>query len=454
MNDPLLSISSIDGRYHEKTKILNKYFSEFALIRKRIIVEIEYLKFLALKKIIPKISKRELKILDDIQLKFNLNEAKKVKKIEDKINHDVKAVELYLRNTFKSKKLSKLSSFIHIGLTSSDTNNIAVSLSFKDCKNEIVKSKLNEILISLKKLSLKYKSNSIMGRTHGQPAVPTTFGKEVANYYFRIKKLEEKVKSFVFEGKLNGAVGSYNALFFVYPKINWIKFSREFLRKLKLKENLYTTQILPYDNLIEYFQIIKNINNILIGLSIDLWFYYMLGVISLEKGKEQVGSSTMPQKINPIELENAEGNLSCANALFSFYEQKLSYSRLQRDLSDSTIIRTFGTSIAHTIIGWSSILKGLSYLKFNKEKAENELNVHWEVLAEAIQTYLRTKGDNKAFEKVKNLVYGKKINKDDFQKITSLIKNKKDRKLISALKPKDYIGLASKLTSDIIKKSK
>jgi len=402
----------------------------------------------------PKCTTYEVQQLNRIERQFNLKEAKKIKKIENKINHDVKAVELYLRNVFKQKKLDKLSSYIHIGLTSSDINNIAVSLQLKQCNDEIIKSKLKDIFNSLKSISFKYKNDQIMGRTHGQPAVPTTLGKEIANFYYRLKKQSNKLNDFIFEGKLNGAVGSYNALSLTYPKVNWTKFSTEFLRKLKLKENLYTTQILPYDNIIEYFQILKNINNILIGLSIDLWLYYMLGIIRLEKGKEQVGSSTMPQKINPIELENAEGNLQIANALFSFYEQKLMYSRLQRDLSDSTIIRTFGTTISHAVIGWSSILKGLSYLKLNKEKTLLELENHWEVLAEAVQTYLRSKGDDNAYEKVKKMVYGKKINKNDFQKIINLIKNKNDIKMFLNLRPLDYIGLASKLTSDIIKKFK
>jgi adenylosuccinate lyase len=454
MIDPLLSVSSIDGRYFEKTKILSKYFSEFALIKNRVFVELEFLSFLISQKTIPKCSTYEVEQLVRMGRQFNLNEAKKIKKIENKINHDVKAIELYLRSVFKQKKLNKLSPFIHIGLTSSDINNIAVSLSLKQSNDEIIKLKIKEVLNSVKKISLKYKNNPIIGRTHGQPAVPTTFGKEIANFYYRLKKQQIKLNKFLFEGKLNGAVGSYNALSLIYPKINWVKFSTRFLRKLKLKENLYTTQILPYDNIIEFFQILKNINNVLIGFSIDLWLYYMLGIISLEKGQEQVGSSTMPQKINPIELENAEGNLQTANALFSFYEQKLLYSRLQRDLSDSTIVRTFGTAVAHTIIGWSSILKGLSYLRLNKEKAILELEVHWEVLAEAVQTYLRSKEDDKAYEKVKDMVYGKKINKNDFQKITNLIKDKKDAKIFSKLEPKDYIGLASKLTSDIIKKSK
>ena len=454
MIDPLLSVSSIDGRYFEKTKILSKYFSEFALIKNRVFVELEFLSFLISQKTIPKCSTYEVEQLVRMGRQFNLNEAKKIKKIENKINHDVKAIELYLRSVFKQKKLNKLSPFIHIGLTSSDINNIAVSLSLKQSNDEIIKLKIKEVLNSVKKISLKYKNNPIIGRTHGQPAVPTTFGKEIANFYYRLKKQQIKLNKFLFEGKLNGAVGSYNALSLIYPKINWVKFSTRFLRKLKLKENLYTTQILPYDNIIEFFQILKNINNVLIGFSIDLWLYYMLGIISLEKGQEQVGSSTMPQKINPIELENAEGNLQTANALFSFYEQKLLYSRLQRDLSDSTIVRTFCTAVAHTIIGWSSILKGLSYLRLNKEKAILELEVHWEVLAEAVQTYLRSKEDDKAYEKVKDMVYGKKINKNDFQKITNLIKDKKDAKIFSKLEPKDYIGLASKLTSDIIKKSK
>jgi len=437
-NDNLHNISSIDGRYKDKTQKLSKYFSEFALIKKRIFVEIEYLKVLSAKKIVPKCSTSQVIHMARIYKDFDLIEAKKVKKIEKEINHDVKAVELYLRQIFKKKKLQKFSSFIHIGLTSSDTNNIAQSILVKEFKNEVLEPTLKQLTNILRKNSIKYKNSLLLARTHGQPAVPTTFGKEMINYLYRLEKQVSKIKSFTFEAKINGAVGNYNALNFIYPKTNWVKFSFQFLRKLGLKENLHTAQILPYDNLIEFFQIVLIINGILIDLSSDIWLYNMLGLVTLEKSKKQVGSSTMPQKINPIEFENAEGNLSFANSNIAFYQQKLLISRLQRDLTDSTIVRTFGSTLSHCIIGWENIIKGLDYLRFNEKKSLEELDNHWEVLSEGLQTYFRSKGDDLSFEKVKKVFYGKKMTKQEYLKTVT-------DKFLSSLEPKKYVGLAQKL---------
>jgi len=444
-DDELQNISPIDGRYRDKTQKLSKYFSEFALIKKRVFVELEYLKFLSHKKIAPKCPTYEVGHLAEIFDRFDLGEAKKVKKIEQEINHDVKAVELYLRQVFKQKRLQKLSPFIHIGLTSSDTNNIAQALLTKDFKNEVLDSTINQILILIRKLALKYRNSVLLARTHGQPAVPTTFGKELTNYLNRLKKQQIKLKNFKFEGKLNGAVGNFNALVFTYPDVKWSVFSQQFLKKLGLTANIFTSQMLPYDNLIEFFQTILIINGILLDLSVDMWLYNMLGVVTLQKSKKQVGSSTMPQKINPIEFENAEGNLSFANASLAFYQQKLSSSRLQRDLSDSTISRTFGSTLSHCIIAWDNLIKGLSYIKFEEEIATRELDSHWEVLSEAVQTYLKSKGDELGFEKIKKEVYGKRLTKDNYLKMISNIKDKKIKEMLSKLEPKKYIGLSKKL---------
>ncbi|MFH1827362.1 MAG: adenylosuccinate lyase [bacterium] len=441
----LQNISSIDGRYSDKTRPLSNYFSEHALIKKRTYVEIEYLKFLSSKKIISKVTKTEILKLDKINTRFDLKEAQKVKKIEEKINHDVKSVEFYLRDLFKKNKLTKLSPFIHIGLTSSDTNNIAQALLIKDFRSEIIEPKIKELLNSLKKISFKYKNSPMLGRTHGQPAVPTTFGKELVNYLSRLKKQQNKLKNFRFEGKLNGAVGNFNALVFTYPNVKWSKISQHFLKKLGLTTNIFTSQMLPYDNLIEFFQIIMIMNGVLLDLSVDMWLYNMLGIVSLEKSKKHVGSSTMPQKVNPIEFENAEGNLTFANASISFYQQRLLNSRLQRDLSDSTIVRTFGSTFAHCVIAWSNVLKGLSYLKFEEEKAKKELDLHWESLSEAVQTYLKSKGDALGFEKIKKEVYGKKLTKDNYLKMINQIRNKSIRVFLSKLTPQKYIGEALKL---------
>jgi len=437
----LLNISSIDGRYKDKTQKLSDYFSEFALIKKRLFVEIEYLKILYLKKIIPKLNTSDLNKLLTIYKNFDLNETKIVKKIEKEINHDVKSVEIYLGDKFKQLKLQRFIPFIHIGLTSSDTNNIAQSLLIKEFTNKVLLQIINQITQILHKKSRQYKSSVLLARTHGQPAVPTTFGKELINYLARLQKQENKLKNFKFEAKINGAVGNYNALSYVFPKENWIDFSSQFLKKLDLKENLYTTQILPYDNLIEFFQTILIINGILIDLSSDVWIYSMQGLIVFDKSTKQVGSSTMPQKINPIEFENAEGNLSFANSNITFYQQKLLISRLQRDLTDSTVSRTFGSTLAHCMIGWDNIIKGLEYLKFNEKEALKELENHWEVLSESIQTYLRSKGEVHSFDKIKKLFYGKKLTKQEYLNILSKIK---DNKMLN-LEPKDYLGLSQKL---------
>ena len=440
-DDNLQNVSSIDGRYKDKTQKLSKYFSEFVLIKKRLIVEIEYLKFLSVKKIIPKLKESELSKISKIYINFDINEAKKIKKIEKEINHDVKSVEVYLGEKFTKLGLKKYIPYLHIGLTSSDTNNIAQSLLINEFTNEVFLPILNQINVKLKKLSIQYKSSVLLARTHGQPAVPTTFGKELINFLARLKKQENKIKNFTFEAKINGAVGNYNALSYVFPKQNWIEFSTQFLRKLDLKENLYTTQILPYDNLIEYFQIILIINGVLIDMSADIWIYSMLDLVYFEKSNKQVGSSTMPQKINPIEFENAEGNLSFANSSIAFYQQKLLISRLQRDLTDSTISRTFGSTLAHCIVGWENIIKGLEYLKFNENGAQLELDNHWEILSESLQTYLRSKGDLQSFTKIKKLFYGKKLTKFEYLKIVSLLKDKK----MLDLKPLKYLGLSEKL---------
>ncbi|MEX1052408.1 MAG: adenylosuccinate lyase [Patescibacteria group bacterium] len=434
----LQNISTIDGRYKDKTETLSKYFSEYALIKKRIFVELEYLKFLSSKEIVPKCSTSEITKVNKIFDKFDLDEAKKVKKLEAEINHDVKAIEYYLRAEFKKNKLQKLSPFIHIGLTSSDTNNIAQALLLKEFHKEVLDSELSQIISLIRKLSVKYADSPFLARTHGQPAVPTTFGKEFKNYEERLKKQQIKLKKFEFEAKLNGAVGNYNALNAIFPNVNWVEFSKNFLGSLGLNTNLFTTQILPYDNIIEFFQTIFIVNGILIDLVSDIWLYNMLGLVSLQKSKKQVGSSTMPQKINPIEFENAEGNLKLSNAMISFYQEKLLSSRLQRDLSDSTISRTFGTTLTHTILAWKNIIKGLNLIKFEDKIALIELDNHWEVLSEAIQTYLKSKGDEKGFEKIKKTVYGKKLTKEMYLKLIA-------DKILIRLEPKKYIGLASNL---------
>jgi len=415
MNQNLTNVSPIDGRYAKSLVSLKEYFSEYAYIKYRVKVEIEYLiKFLQIKK-----TAKKYKKLQSIEDNFSVDDAQRVKEIEGKIHHDVKAIEYFLREKFKKLGLNKLSSFIHLGI-------------------EIMVKWLNGLII-------ENKDKVMLARTHGQVAVPTTFGKEIANFNERLLKQQKKLKDFKFEGKLNGAVGNYNALQFVYPKINWQKFSKEFIEDLGLRTNFYTTQILPYDNWLEYFQIIYLINGILLGLAQDMWNYIMLDVLILKKEKNQVGSSTMPQKINPIDFENAEGNIQIANNYFELFQRKLMVSRLQRDLSDSIVKRTFGTAFGHSLLAWKGIVKGLGKISVNEIKTKTELDNHWEVLAEAVQTYLRSVGDEKAYEKLKDLTQGKKIEKKEYLEIISKLGLDKENKF-RELTPEKYVGLVRLLT--------
>lgn len=441
-------ITPIDGRYRDKVEELAPFFSEYALQRYRIFIEIQYLKKLSAIGVIPKLSKTETNFLERIIEKFTSEEFKELKKIELKINHDVKAVEYYIRRKFQSG-LKKYIPYIHLGLTSEDTTNLAYALILKDMKETILISLLNNLLTDLKTLAQSTKHIPILARTHGQSAVPTTFGKEMANYYYRLTKQIQRLKKFKFEGKCNGAIGNYNAMQFAYPEVNWISFSNDFVRSLGLEPSLGTTQILPYDNWIEFFQTFILINGILVDCSVNFWLYIMLEVLGQKKAKDEVGSSTMPQKVNPINFENAEGVLQLANSHFEFYGKKLLGSRLQRDLSDSTVRRTFGSAFAYTILGWKSIMTGLKKITVNTEKVKAELDCHWEVLAEAVQTYLRSTEDEKAYEKLKDFTRGKKITKEIYFEILRKLKLNKEKKLRD-LTPEKYIGLAEKLTDIIL----
>ncbi len=440
-NHSLTNISPLDGRYSDTAAFLKNYFSEYALFHYRVFVEIEYLLAFSDLKIIPVVQNKLKTQLKKISETFNLKDAEKIKKIEVKIQHDVKAVEYFLQEEFKKKGLSGLCQFIHIGLTSDDINNLAYGLILKDFTDEIAIPRLSELVRQISQIAIKYRNVPILGRTHGQPAVPTTFGKEIRNFQERVQQKLTRLKLIKVEGKLNGAVGNYNALVFVYPKIDWMKFSTKFLKKLGLEPNLFTTQILPYDNWIKLFQQYLLINGVIIDLARDLWFYILLEELKLKKKEEEVGSSTMPQKVNPIDFENAEGNAEIANSYFGLYQQKLISSRLQRDLSDSTVRRTFGEALGHTVLAWQSLSKGLGKIEVDEKKAEKHLNEHWEILTEAVQTYLRSNNRPEAYEKVKTFVRGRKMAKEDY---LSLLKRLGiDDQKLKNLTPQTYLGTAN-----------
>lgn len=441
------SISPLDGRYHHKIKIISQYFSEIILNKNRVKVELSYLKQLSSFKIIRKLTRKEEMLIENLINDFNQNDNDEIRKIERKINHDVKAIEYYLREKLSKTTMKDIVSYLHLGLTSEDINNLAYSLMLVNLKKNLLENELSELIKHLIKMSRKYIQIPMLGRTHGQPAVPTTIGKEMANYAHRLDKQLKRIKQFQFEGKCNGAVGNFNALKVNFPSKDWIMFSKNFVKTLGLIPNLYTTQILYYDNWIEFFQIVKLINGILIDFSINIWIYIMLGVFKQNVSKQEIGSSTMPQKVNPINFEQAEGALGMANSTIEFFERKLIHSRLQRDLSDSIVRRIFSEVFGYTLLSWQNILEGLSKIYPNKEYLTQELNCHWEILTEAIQIFLRIKGEVDGFEKIKQLSQGRQMTKKDFLKL--LKKLDMPQSHLSDLTPETYIGEAKKLVNQL-----
>lgn len=438
------ALSPVDGRYFLKLQNLQNYFSEFSLFRYRILVEIRYLIFLSENKIIRKLNQTERDFLHSIYDKFDKKDFLNLKKIEDLINHDVKAVEYFLKEKFKKTSLKDIISFIHFGLTSEDINNLSYSLILKKFKENILEKKMEELINFIKNLSYQFKDQIIIARTHSQPAVPTSLGKEFLNYYYRLKKQFLRLKKFQFEGKLNGAVGNFNALNFVFPDYDWLKLSEKFISSFDLKPNPYTTQILFYDNYLEFFQMVDLVNGIIIDFSVNIWNYILLDILKQRKKEEEVGSSTMPQKLNPIDFEQAEGALGLSRSMLNFFIQKLTLSRLQRDLSDSIIRRFFGESLALTILGWQSFLKGLKKIYPNQEKINQEINENYQVLTEAIQTFLRLKNDDLAYEKVKEKVRGQKLSKADYLKLLKYL-GLDDNKKLKELTPEKYVGYAKSI---------
>jgi len=446
MKNNLLAINPLDGRYAKKTSELSEFVSEYALIKYRIEIEIKYLIALSEIGIIRNLNKKEKDFLASIYLKFDLNEAEKIKKVEDETRHDIKAVEKYLRDKFTKSSLKNISEMIHFGLTSEDINNIAYRLMLKNAIEKIILPTFSEVLKNLNGKAKQYKNIVILGRTHGQPAVPTTFGKEFSVFSTRLEKEIKLLQKQKLTGKLNGAVGNFSALYFVNPNINWLKFSKNFITSFDLEPNLITTQINHFEDIISVFHNIERVNGILLDFDNDVWRYISDGWLKLAvKGKE-VGSSTMPQKVNPIDFENSEGNLTLANGLMQTMNNKLYLSRLQRDLSNSTIIRNIGTVLGYSLLGYKSVLTGISRVDVNLEQIDKDLNEDWSILSEGLQTYLRKEGLNDSYYLVMKLTKGKKFNKDSWQKlINELPVDRKHKEKLLTLTPKTYIGLAEKL---------
>jgi adenylosuccinate lyase len=442
MKNNLLAINPLDGRYTDKTSELSEFVSEYALIKYRVEIEIRYLLALSKIGIVRKINNAEQKTLTGIFDHFNLAEALKIKEIENDTRHDMKAVEKYLRLKFANNSLKDVSEMIHFGLTSEDINNIAYRLMLKNAIGNIILPNLIKINKELLLKTKNHKKIVILGRTHGQAAVPTTFGKEFAVFAARLEKEINFLGKQRLTGKLNGAIGNFNALHFTYPKINWLKFSKDFVASFGLLPNPITTQINPFEDIISLFQNLQRANGILLDFDNDMWRYISDGWLKLAVKEKEVGSSTMPHKVNPIDFENSEGNLTLANGLMQTMNDKLYISRLQRDLSNSTIIRNIGTVLGYCLLGYKSVLTGILRVDVNLEQIDKDLNEDWSILSEGLQTYLRKENFKNAYFYVAQYTKGKKFNKDSWQKlIEGLPVDKKHKEKLLTLTPKTYTGL-------------
>jgi len=444
-SNTLNTLSPLDGRYANSIKDLSAYFSESALMGYRLKVEIEYLIALGSEKGIkelPPFSKDEQSRLRKIYENFNSTGAEKVKEIEATTNHDVKAIEYYIQDRVKKA----LHPWIHFALTSEDVNNLSYSLMWQDGLKQVYLTALNSVNKKLKKLARKYKTASMLALTHGQPATPTTFGKELAVFCARLDRQISQIKSHTLLGKFGGATGTWSAHVAAYPKVNWTRFASKFIKSLGLEPNLITTQIEPHDSLAESFHQVIRVNSVLTDLCRDMWSYISRGILGQKKVAGEVGSSTMPHKINPIQFENAEGNMGIANALLNHLSMKLPISRMQRDLTDSTTLRNQGVAMGHSYLALQNILKGLGRITINKTQMSSELNNHWEVLGEAIQTILRKNGKQDAYEQLKSLTQGQSITADSMSKFVSELNiSDDDKKALLNLSPTNYTGLANKL---------
>ncbi len=441
----LNAVSPVDGRYRDKCKVLSEYFSEAALMKYRVQVEIEY--FIALCNLpLPQLrdfNRKLFKDLRNIYLDFDENDVVQIKDIEKSTNHDVKAVEYFLKIKFNEMKMERYREFIHFGLTSQDINNTAVPLSFKRALEKVYYPLLEDLNRKLKGLIKLWEDVPMLAHTHGQPASPTRLGKEIAVFYKRLQTQKQLLHVIPHSAKFGGATGNFNAHVAAYPAVNWIAFADELIGKLGLTRTQLTTQIEPYDNLSAQFDALKRINNILIDLCRDMWSYISMNYFIQEIKKGETGSSAMPHKVNPIDFENAEGNFGIANALFEHLSGKLPISRLQRDLTDSTVLRNIGVPLAHTLIAITSLMKGLGKVKVNQNKINEDLASNWTVISEAIQTILRREGYSNPYEMLKEFTRKKKsvTRKEIASFIEKLEVNKNVKKEILAITPFNYTGV-------------
>jgi len=451
---PLNALSPLDGRYHAKVSSLSHAFSELGLIRLRVRVEVEWLKALSAASIpdVPAFSAATLAQLEGVVASFSEADAQAIKDIEARINHDVKAIEYWLRHRLSDNaELQRAAHFIHFACTSEDINNLSYALLALESRAQIMLPALTRIVDKLAGMAHELADLPMLARTHGQPATPTTLGKELANFVVRLRRSRTRIAGVRVTGKFNGAVGNYNAHLAAYPDIDWDRLARGFVQALGLEFNAYTTQIEPHDSLAELFDAYAAANTVLIGLNRDLWGYISLGYFRQRVKAGEVGSSTMPHKVNPIDFENSEGNLGLANALLRHLSDKLPVSRWQRDLSDSTVLRNVGVALGHTLLAFDACLAGLAKIEASPERIREDLERAWEVLAEPIQTVMRRHGREQAYEQLKALTRGKDgITRETLHTfIRALDIPDNDRQRLLELTPSAYIGLAARLARDL-----
>jgi len=443
----LKAISPIDGRYRSKVERLEAYFSEYALIRYRVRVEIEY--FIALCKIpltqLSNLTNDDYSTLRKLYVEFSIEDAQRVKSLEQTTNHDVKAVEYFIKEKLTNSDLKEQLEFVHFGLTSQDINNTAIPLSIRDAIEDVYLEELNEVISELNAFAIEWKEIPMLARTHGQPASPTRLGKEIMVYAERLKEQYNALIETPFSAKFGGATGNFNAHHVAYPETDWVAFANEFVNDtLGLYRSHTTTQVEHYDNLARLFDAMKRVNTILIDMNRDLWSYISMDYFKQRIKEGEVGSSAMPHKVNPIDFENAEGNLGIANALFEHLSAKLPISRLQRDLTDSTVMRNIGVPIAHSLLAIKSMLKGFSKLLINEEKISHDLEQNWSVVAEAIQTVLRRENYPNPYEALKELTRtNKKINQESMHSFIKQLDVKEEiKEELLKISPYNYTGVS------------
>ena len=451
----LTALSPIDGRYQDKAAALRPIFSEFGLLKFRVMVEVRWLQKLASHaqiQEVPALSKKANDYLNEIMANFSVEDANRIKTIERTTNHDVKAVEYFLKEKCETlPELHKINEFIHFACTSEDINNTSHALMLKTAREEVLLPEWKKVIDAVVELAERYKNIPLLSRTHGQPASPTTIGKEMANVAYRLKRQYKQLENLEILAKINGAVGNYNAHLSAYPDIDWHTFSQEFIEQsLGVTWNPYTTQIEPHDYIAEFFDCVARFNTIVIDFDRDMWGYIALNHFKQRTIAGEIGSSTMPHKVNPIDFENSEGNLGLANAIMSHLGQKLPISRWQRDLTDSTVLRNLGVGLGYTLIAYASTLKGISKLEVNEQHLRDELDQNWEVLAEPIQTVMRRYGIEKPYEKLKELTRGKRVTGEAMREfIDGLSLPEAEKARLKEMTPASYIGYAVELVEKL-----